>query len=131
MLQPLNAVGDTQGCRLANGFVRTLEGFKAARDEMAAGGWMGLAADPDHGGQGMPNLLNTAVGEIFSSANMAFQMYAGFVNCAALTLTAHGSAEGHLRSADARGALVGNDGPDGAALRHRSGARSHEGRTGG
>ncbi|MYH57572.1 MAG: acyl-CoA dehydrogenase [Boseongicola sp. SB0675_bin_26] len=93
VLQPLNVVGDTQGCSLENGVVRTPEGFKAAWDEMANGGWMGLAADPEHGGQGMPHLLNTAVGELFSSANMAFQMYAGLVQGAAMTLAAHGSDE--------------------------------------
>ena len=93
VLQPLNVVGDTQGCSLENGVVRTPEGFKAAWDEMAAGGWMGLSADQEHGGQGMPYLLHTAVGEFFSSANMAFQMYAGLVQGAALTLAAHGSDE--------------------------------------
>ena len=50
VLQPLNVVGDTQGCSLENGVVRTPEGFKAAWEEMANGGWMGLAADPEHGG---------------------------------------------------------------------------------
>ena len=91
VLQPLNVVGDTQGCSLENGVVRTPEGFKAAWDEMATGGWMGLAADPAHGGQGMPHLLHTAVGELFSSANMAFQMYAGLTQGAALALATHGS----------------------------------------
>ena len=93
VLHPLNVVGDTQGCSLENGVVRAPDGFKAAWDEMANGGWMGLAADPELGGQGMPYLLNTAVGEFFSSANMAFQMYAGLVQGAALTLAAHGSDE--------------------------------------
>ena len=93
VLQPLNAVGDTQGCSLENGVVRTPEGFKAAWDEMAAGGWMGLAADQEHGGQGMPHVLHTAVGELFSSANMAFQMYAGLTQGAALALATHGSGE--------------------------------------
>ena len=93
VLQPLNVVGDTQGCSLENGVVRTPEGFKAAWDEMAAGGWMGLAADPEHGGQGMPHVLHTAVGELFSSANMAFQMYAGLTQGAALALATHGPDE--------------------------------------
>ncbi len=93
VLQPLNAVGDTQGCTFENGVVRAPEGFKAAWNELASGGWLGLAADPEHGGQGMPHILNTAAGELFSSANMAFQMYAGLVHGAALALAAHGSDE--------------------------------------
>ncbi len=93
VLQPLNAVGDTEGCRLENGVVRTPTGFKAAWDEMAQGGWMGLDANPDFGGQGMPHVINTATGELFSSANMAFQMYVGLSHGAASALAVHGSDE--------------------------------------
>ncbi len=93
VLQPLNAVGDTEGCKLENGVVRTPTGFKAAWDEMAQGGWMGLDANPDYGGQGMPHLMNTATGELFSSANMAFQMYVGLSHGAASAIATHGSEE--------------------------------------
>ncbi|MEO0944188.1 MAG: acyl-CoA dehydrogenase C-terminal domain-containing protein [Pseudomonadota bacterium] len=93
VLQPLNTVGDKEGCVLENGVVRTPTGFKAAWDEMAAGGWMGLDADPEYGGQGMPHLLNTATGELFSTANMAFQMYVGLSHGAASALAVHGSDE--------------------------------------
>ena len=74
VLAPLNTVGDGQGCKLENGVVRTPEGFKDAYDQMRAGGWMGQDADPDYGGQGMPYLLHSAVGEMFVSSNMAFNM---------------------------------------------------------
>ena len=93
VLQPLNKVGDQQGCVLENGVVRTPDGFKAAWAQMAEGGWMGLDASPDYGGQGMPHLLNTATGELFSSANMAFQMYVGLSHGAASALAVHGSEE--------------------------------------
>ena len=91
VLHPLNAVGDSQGCTLENGVVRTPDGFKDAWKQMAEGGWMGLDASPDHGGQGMPHLLNTATGELFSAANMAFQMYVGLSHGAASALAVHGS----------------------------------------
>ena len=90
-LQPLNAVGDEEGCTLENGVVRTPEGFKDAFTKMADGGWMGLDCDPDYGGQGMPHLMNTATGELFSTANMAFQMYVGLSHGAASALHAHGT----------------------------------------
>ncbi|MEO1537349.1 MAG: acyl-CoA dehydrogenase C-terminal domain-containing protein [Pseudomonadota bacterium] len=93
VLQPLNTVGDTEGCKLENGVVRTPTGFKGAWDEMAQGGWMGLDASPDFGGQGMPYVINTATGELFSSANMAFQMYVGLSHGAASALAVHGSDE--------------------------------------
>ncbi len=93
VLAPLNEVGDREGCTLENGIVRTPAGFKAAYEQMCAGGWLGLDLDPAHGGQGMPYLLGTAVGEIFVSANMAFQMYLGLTHGACSAIHAHGSAE--------------------------------------
>ncbi|SMX24644.1 acyl-CoA dehydrogenase C-terminal domain-containing protein [Boseongicola aestuarii] len=93
VLQPLNTVGDEEGCTLENGVVRTPKGFKEAFATLAEGGWMGLDCDPEYGGQGMPHLLNTATGEMFSSANMAFQMYVGLTHGAASALHEHGSDE--------------------------------------
>ena len=93
VLQPLNRVGDEQGCVLENGVVRTPEGFKDAWSQMAEGGWMGLDASTEYGGQGMPHLLNTATGDLFSTANMAFQMYVGLSHGAASALAEHGSQE--------------------------------------
>lgn len=91
VLAPLNPVGDEQGCTLENGVVRTPEGFKQAYDQMRDGGWMGLDADPEFGGQGMPYVLNCAVGEMFVSANMAFNMYQGLTHGAYSAIHAHGS----------------------------------------
>ena len=91
VLAPLNPVGDAQGCTLENGVVRTPEGFKDAYDQMKAGGWIGLDADPDYGGQGMPYLLHSAVGEMFVSSNMAFNMYQGLSHGAFGAIHAHGS----------------------------------------
>ncbi|MBK5932690.1 acyl-CoA dehydrogenase [Rhodovulum imhoffii] len=93
VLAPLNPVGDEQGCTLKDGTVTTPRGFKAAYDQMREGGWMGLDADPAHGGQGMPYLLGTAVGEMFVSANMAFNMYQGLTHGAMSAIHAHGTEE--------------------------------------
>lgn len=91
VLAPLNAVGDDQGCVLENGSVRTPEGFSDAYALMREGGWMGLDADPEYGGQGMPYVLNCAVGEMFVSANMAFNMYQGLTHGAYAAIHMHGS----------------------------------------
>ena len=93
VLAPLNEVGDRQGCTLENGVVRTPEGFRDAYEQLREGGWLGLDADPDYGGQGMPYLLGSAVGEIFVSANMAFNMYQGLTHGAASAIAAHGTPE--------------------------------------
>ena len=92
-LAPLNAVGDRQGCRLENGVVRTPEGFDAAYRAVAEGGWIGLDLDPEYGGQGMPHLMNTAVGILHAGANMALNMYWGLSHGAYNALHAHGTAE--------------------------------------
>ncbi len=93
VLAPLNRVGDTQGCHLEDGTVRTPEGFKAAYDLVADGGWIGLDLDPDYGGQGMPHLLNTAVGTMHAAANMALNMYWGLSHGAYNAIAAAGSDE--------------------------------------
>ncbi len=93
VLAPLNAVGDHEGCVLENGVVRTPKGFKAAFDQLRTGGWTALDCDPDYGGQGLPYLMGTAVGEIMVSANMAFNMYQGLTHGAYSAIHAHGTAE--------------------------------------
>ncbi len=93
VLQPLNAVGDKEGCTLENGVVRTPTGFKDAFDQMKEGGWTALDCDPDYGGQGLPYLMGTAVGEMMVSANMAFNMYQGLTHGAYSAIHAHGTDE--------------------------------------
>ncbi len=90
-LAPLNAAGDAQGCRLENGVVYTPEGFREAFDEIRAGGWNGLDLPEEYGGQNLPIVIGSAVGEIFVAANMALNMYQGLTHGAINALLAHGS----------------------------------------
>ena len=94
VLQPLNAVGDHHGCvRHADGSVTTPPGFKDAYKQYCEGGWMGLAFDPEFGGQGLPYVLNTCIGEYLSSANLAWGMYPGLTQGAMAALYVHASDE--------------------------------------
>ncbi|MEL6648784.1 MAG: acyl-CoA dehydrogenase family protein, partial [Pseudomonadota bacterium] len=93
VLMPLNVVGDTEGCHLENGVVRTPTGFKEAFDQVRDGGWPALDLPEEYGGQGMPVVLGTTVGEVFSAANQAFTMYQGLTHGAANAILAHGSDE--------------------------------------
>jgi alkylation response protein AidB-like acyl-CoA dehydrogenase len=52
---------------------------------------MGLDMPEEYGGQGMPYIVQTAVGEMFSSANMAFNMYQGLAHGAMSAIVAHGT----------------------------------------
>jgi alkylation response protein AidB-like acyl-CoA dehydrogenase len=92
VLAPLNRVGDVEGCkRHPDGSVTTPKGFKEAYRAMAEGGWIGLAANPEYGGQGLPYVVAAAMGEYITSANMAFGMYSGLSQGAARSLSIHGS----------------------------------------
>lgn len=91
VLAPLNLPGDQEGCTLENGVVRTPAGFDKAFAAMKDGGWTALDCDPEYGGQGLPYLMGTAVGEIFVSANMAFNMYQGLTHGAYSAIHAHGT----------------------------------------
>ncbi|WP_171128711.1 acyl-CoA dehydrogenase C-terminal domain-containing protein [Ruegeria sp. HKCCA5014] len=93
VLHPLNVVGDTEGCRLENGVVYTPTGFKDAFEQVKEGGWTGLDMPEEYGGQNMPYVMGTAVGEMFSAANQAFTMYQGLTHGAASAILAHGTDE--------------------------------------
>ncbi len=94
VLQPVNHSGDKEGCkRSKDGSVTTPKGFKEAYQAYVEGGWMGLAADPEYGGQGLPYTLHSAVGEYLCSSNMAFSMYPGLTQGAIAAIQVHGSDE--------------------------------------
>ena len=94
VMHPLNRVGDMEGCvRNDDGSVTTPKGFKEAFDQYREGGWMGLAVPVEHGGQGLPYTVHSAVGEYMSSANMALMMYPGLTQGAMAAILVHGSDE--------------------------------------
>ena len=74
VLAPLRRAGDLEPARLENGVVRATPGFAEAYRAIAAGGWVGIAADPEHGGMGLPQTLATCVGEMFAGANLALSL---------------------------------------------------------
>jgi alkylation response protein AidB-like acyl-CoA dehydrogenase len=82
VLAPLNRSGDLAGARHQGGKVTAAAGFADAYRQFAAGGWNGLAADAEYGGQGMPKAVEVAVFEILQAANLSFGL------CPMLTLGA-------------------------------------------
>jgi acyl-CoA dehydrogenase len=97
VVQPLNRVGDLEGCtRHGDGSVTTPTGFNEAYRRLVEGGWVGLAGDPAFGGQGLPAFLAVLFSEYGYSANVAFAMYPGLTNGAVAALMVHAS--GDLKS---------------------------------
>ncbi len=73
-LAPLRRDGDRIGARVENGVVRMPEGFASGWQAIAEGGWIGLAADPVHGGMGLPQTLAACVSEMFAGACLSLQI---------------------------------------------------------
>ncbi len=92
-IAPLNQIGDQTGNRFDNGVVTTAPGWKETYSDWAAGGWNGLTAPAEHGGQALPQLLQTACSEMWTSASMAFMLGPMLTTGAVDALVAHGSEE--------------------------------------
>lgn len=72
VLAPLDSVGDREGARWSEEGVTTAPGFSAAYAKFIESGWNNVSIPAEYGGQGLPNLLCTALQEMFVSANKAF-----------------------------------------------------------
>lgn len=94
VLQPLNRIGDEVGCkRNDDGSVTTPPGFKEAYQQFVEAGWPTLTGPEEYGGQGLPQVVGTAVTEYILSANHSFEMYQGLTAGAIASLLVKGSAE--------------------------------------
>ncbi|MEI4484708.1 acyl-CoA dehydrogenase family protein [Frigidibacter sp. MR17.14] len=74
VLAPLQRNGDQTPARLENGVLRSSPGYDRGYAAIAEGGWIGLTADPEHGGMGLPQLVNMAVNDMMSGACLALQL---------------------------------------------------------
>ena len=94
VLAPLNRIGDEHGCKRADdGSVTTPPGFKDAYQQFVEAGWPTLTAPEEYGGQGLPQVVGTAVTEYILSANHSFEMYQGLTAGAIASLLIKGSDE--------------------------------------
>ncbi len=91
VIAPLDAPGDRVGAQWHDGEVTVPPGFAEAHRAFADGGWIGVAASADHGGQGLPHVIAYAAHEAFTSASMAFSLCPMLTCDAVLLLEAHGT----------------------------------------
>ena len=91
VLSPLNQSGDEEGCTWSEDGVKTPAGFPEAYRQFVENGWPSLSADPEFGGQGMPNMLGIVINEMVGTANWSWLMYPGLSHGCIKTLEAHGS----------------------------------------
>ncbi len=92
-LLSINKEGDDHGCILENGKVTVPPSFHKAYALFCEGEWLAVCDDPKYGGQGMPQVLATAAGELFTGANCAFLMYPGLTHGAGKLVEEFGTPE--------------------------------------
>ncbi|MCO5172070.1 MAG: acyl-CoA dehydrogenase [Planctomycetes bacterium] len=93
-LAPINAPGDKQGCRRnPDGTVTTAKGYREALDQWREGGWGGMRAPSEHGGQDLPQVLVTAMDELIIATCCAFHNYTGLTRACANMLLRRASDE--------------------------------------
>src|SRR5689334_13744582 len=93
VLAPLNRIGDEHGIKLDAGKVTTAPGWADAYKRWTDGGWNAVSGPEGFGGQGLPLAINAACNEIWSAANIAFQLCPLLTLSAMEALDAHGSDE--------------------------------------
>ena len=96
VMAPLNPAGDATPAKLENGVVRTSPGFAEGFRAIADGGWVGVTANPEHGGMGLPQALGTAITDFMSGACLALQLNPLLTQGQIEALEAHAS--DHLKS---------------------------------
>lgn len=90
---PINRSGDEEGAIYNNGEVTTPAGFKEAFKQYAEGGWIGLGADEEWGGQGMPKMLTVLSDEMLFATNPSFMLYPLLSVGAGMALNSYASQE--------------------------------------
>jgi alkylation response protein AidB-like acyl-CoA dehydrogenase len=92
VLAPLNASGDEEGCHLdkATATVTTPKGFKEAYATYVAGGWSGLTAPEQYGGQHLPESIGAPLKEMLDSANLSWGNFPLLSHGASEALRQHG-----------------------------------------
>ena len=90
-LAPLNRCGDLQGAILKNGNVQTTPGFPEVYQAYCDAGWSSCSADPTYGGQGLPQVINTALFDGWNAANLSFSLCNTLTESAAQLISQHGT----------------------------------------
>jgi alkylation response protein AidB-like acyl-CoA dehydrogenase len=89
-IDPINIIGDRQNSpKWDNGVVTVSPEYKKVYKLFCENGWHSMPGNPEFGGQGLPNLVNFAVNEMWRSASIAFAL------CPMLTMGAVHAIEHH------------------------------------
>lgn len=93
LIAPNARAADEEGIHFADGAVTTPKGYKEQFKQLAEGGWVGVTANPEYGGMGMPKTLSAQYEEMMCAADISFSLYSGLTAGAIMALDLHASAE--------------------------------------
>ncbi|RUO19997.1 acyl-CoA dehydrogenase [Aliidiomarina iranensis] len=93
LIAPNARAADEEGVSFSDGVVTTPEGYKEQFRQLAEGGWVGVTANPDFGGMGMPKVLSAQYEEMMCAADISFSLYSGLTAGAIMTLDLHANEE--------------------------------------
>ncbi|PTB84776.1 acyl-CoA dehydrogenase, partial [Pseudidiomarina aestuarii] len=84
---------DEEGVSFQDGRVTTPQGYREQFKQLAEGGWVGVTANPEYGGMGLPKSISAQYEEMLCAADISFSLYPGLTAGAIMTLDLHGSDE--------------------------------------
>ncbi|PWW10593.1 MULTISPECIES: acyl-CoA dehydrogenase C-terminal domain-containing protein [Pseudidiomarina] len=93
LIAPNARAADEEGVSFDNGVVTTPQGYKENFKQLAEGGWVGVTANPDFGGMGLPKSVSAQYEEMLCAADISFSLYSGLTAGAIMTIDQHGSDE--------------------------------------
>ncbi len=91
LIAPNARAADEQGVQFRDGVVTTPAGYKENFRQLADGGWVGVTANPEYGGMGLPKSISAQYEEILCAADISFSLYPGLTAGAIMTLDLHAS----------------------------------------
>lgn len=93
LIAPNARNADEQGVSYKDGTVTTPDGYKEAFRQLAEGGWVGVTANPELGGMGLPKVISAQYEEMMCAADISFSLYSGLTAGAIIALDSHASDE--------------------------------------
>ncbi len=93
LIAPNARAADEEGISFADGVVTTPKGYKEQFRQLAEGGWVGVTANPEFGGMGMPKVLSAQYEEMMCASDISFSLYSGLTAGAIMSLDLHASDE--------------------------------------
>ena len=93
LIAPNARNADEQGVQFKDGVVTTPDGYKEQFRQLAEGGWVGVTANPEFGGMGLPKVISAQYEEMMCAADISFSLYSGLTAGAIIALDSHASDE--------------------------------------